>query len=230
LRNSMSVNALSLTRSSFNPLARRAGCATRTAAMSTSGTRVSILLRGARVAQPGNHGSYRAFYLSVSILLRGARVAQQKSEVPYERYEWFQSSCEARGLRNSITLATLFPELKCFNPLARRAGCATLLHSGLPTRKADLFQSSCEARGLRNPKKNKTIGETSMKFQSSCEARGLRNAGKGNSHKRDEVVSILLRGARVAQRNRGTLGRRPIVRFNPLARRAGCATVLSGEL
>jgi len=111
----------------------------------------------------------------------------------------FQSSCEARGLRNClyrrhsgfclpnvsillrgarvaqrISVDTYDIITQGFNPLARRAGCATVTCSATDSIGSE-FQSSCEARGLRNKLYGKRRNPA-LSFQSSCEARGLRNA------------------------------------------------------
>jgi len=163
---------------SFNPLARQRGCAT-----------LSMVL-------------LLPLCYWVSILLRGNGVAQQEIAIEQARESKFQSSCEATGLRNTLTLRT-------------------------PPSAISPFQSSCEATGLRNTRfqggnRNDTRlsillrgngvaqralwqhvawrfsccfnplarqrGCATMKslfdcicimaFQSSCEATGLRNATK----------------------------------------------------
>jgi len=190
-------------------------------------TFVSILLRGARVAQHCNTVVELTPSDLVSILLRGARVAQQDimENNNITNVTEFQSSCEARGLRNdhyehtydnrkeevSILLrgARVAQQYYWkvngisgagFNPLARRAGCATRRkepHHGNLTAVSILLRGARVAQP-KNPQPWFTA--TPSPFQSSCEARGLRN--------------------RATLRN----AIRPKHGFNPLARRAGCAT------
>jgi len=159
-------------RPGFNPLARRAGCATKTMKTKTFATKCfNPLARRAGCATKILRLE-KQYETRFNPLARRAGCATKARTPISSSRRLFQSSCEARGLRNCRWLV-LRLRRRGFNPLARRAGCATVI--GLTaTSLRSAFQSSCEARGLRNTEYSCKVVTTEW-FQSSCEARGLRN-------------------------------------------------------
>jgi len=106
--------------------------------------------------------------------LRGARVAQLEiDESKISIGAPFQSSCEARGLRNKGT--------------------------AIGGKTTEWFQSSCEARGLRNRRRRDHHRSRARRFNPLARRAGCATSYKMWNADFTEKVSILLRGARVAQ-------------------------------
>jgi len=162
---------------SFNPLARQQGCATKYW-NSFSGRLPSCFNPLAR-----QQGCATILYLL-------------KEEKPL----WFQSSCEATGLRNHLRLLTDVSSAgDGFNPLARQQGCATSSEPTSQMHFAQGFNPLARQQGCATKKQH---DRTTQKTAVSILLRGNRVAqpkSRKRSLKRFVAVSILLRGNRVAQ-------------------------------